>query len=413
MAGETLLDASLRRVFAILTTTADTDPLPRQDGSSLGQLVHNLLMIIARHRAGMDWILKQQASGRLRPRTRRVFWWAMAEMFFCNGVPAPAVVAAAAGFIARRHSSQEAGFVNALLRRLAAQTDFSAWLEGCPAAVAAGLPDEIFRRWQLAFGPEQTATMARFCQIPAPAILRRRPGAPSAPLTPAGLIPLPEFAWAPGVPFFRFERQQDSLRDLLQARPECYYVQDPATLLAPLLLQVQPGDTVADVCCAPGGKALVLAEQLQGCGFLHCQDKSPARLQTVQENLRGCSRLEIRANDACTPILPPASLDALLLDVPCTNTGVMRRKPDVRWNFSANRLHELAALQHSLLEANAPLLKPGGRLVYSTCSVEKEENHDQIQAFLQRHPGFVLKREQQLLPDSDHDGAYAALLIRS
>jgi 16S rRNA (cytosine967-C5)-methyltransferase len=102
-----------------------------------------------------------------------------------------------------------------------------------------------------------------------------------------------------------------------------------------------------------------------------------------------------------------------MLDVPCSNTGVIRRRPDVRWAFSEASLRELSALQAQILHAGVVLLKPGGRVVYSTCSIEKEENHDQIRAFLDSHSDFVLLAERQLLPTASHDGAYAALLRRS
>ena len=175
---------------------------------------------------------------------------------------------------------------------------------------------------------------------------------------------------------------------------------------------MKPGERVGDLCCAPGGKSLLLAEALERQGILYCRDRSEARLGRVRENLAGCTNVDIAVADALQPDLPEGSLQALLLDVPCSNTGVIRRRPDVRWTWSPGKLQELAALQEAILESSHKLLCPGGRLVYSTCSSEPEENFAQTARFLQRHPEFSLLKERQLLPDEKHDGAYAALMVR-
>jgi 16S rRNA (cytosine967-C5)-methyltransferase len=110
--------------------------------------------------------------------------------------------------------------------------------------------------------------------------------------------------------------------------------------------------------------------------------------------------------------LPEGSLHALLLDVPCSNSGVIRRRPDVRWTWSKSKLQELVELQAAILDSSGKLLCPGGRLVYSTCSIEPQENAEQTAQFLLRNPEFTLQQEQQLFPDERHDGAYAALMIK-
>ena len=153
-----------------------------------------------------------------------------------------------------------------------------------------------------------------------------------------------------------------------------FYIQDPSTLLAPMLLAPQPGETIADLCAAPGGKSLILAEMLNGAGKLLCRDRSPERLKSIQENLRLWNNVQIEEGDAAADALPKHAWDAILLDVPCSNTGVIRRRPDVRWHFSLNKLQELVALQQRILENCADAVRPGGRIIYSTCSLEEEEN---------------------------------------
>ena len=178
-----------------------------------------------------------------------------------------------------------------------------------------------------------------------------------------------------------------------------FYIQDPGPVGAGPAVPF--GEQVADLCCAPGGKALLLAEALRGQGRLHCFDRAEAKLSRVRENLAGFANVSIAVGDATKPQLPSASLDALMLDVPCSNSGVIRRRPDVRWAFSEASLRELTALQAQILRAGAALLKPGGRLVYSTCSIENEENQAQVRAF---RFASTSQREQRF---AIYDGAYA------
>ena len=117
-------------------------------------------------------------------------------------------------------------------------------------------------------------------------------------------------------------------------------------------------------------------------------------------------------NDGLKPKFDEESFDAILLDVPCSNTGVIRRKADVRWSFTAKKLKELTDLQSRLLQANAALVKSGGRLVYSTCSIDPQENEQVVESFLQNNNDFELVESQTLYPNELHDGAFAALLLK-
>jgi 16S rRNA (cytosine967-C5)-methyltransferase len=190
-------------------------------------------------------------------------------------------------------------------------------------------------------------------------------------------------------------------------------VQDPAAALATDLLDPAEGEWILDACASPGGKTRRLAEMAGGKAHITATDMH-GRLIRLQENL---SRWQVpgvtcRAVDWTTPTGPWPAFDAILVDAPCTNTGVLRRRLDARHRFSESTLAQAAATQKMILDATAPLLKPGGRLVYSTCSLEPEENILQIEAFLARHPGWKLAGEKQLLHQADGaDGHFAALLL--
>jgi 16S rRNA (cytosine967-C5)-methyltransferase len=174
------------------------------------------------------------------------------------------------------------------------------------------------------------------------------------------------------------------------------------------LLGPQPGEQILDLCAAPGGKLTFMAQLMRNEGTLIAHDFSPARLKWVEEN---CARLGV----TCAKTVLPAGLDALpqkqfdrvLVDAPCSNTGVMRRRVDLRWRIRDKEIERLRREQLALLRQAAARLKPGGTLVYSTCSLEPEENRGVVDEFLK--DGVELETERELIPfENGVDGAYAA-----
>jgi 16S rRNA (cytosine967-C5)-methyltransferase len=217
--------------------------------------------------------------------------------------------------------------------------------------------------------------------------------------------------WLPENLMFELKRHP-SLGRMESFQQGHFYVQDPSTVMAVGLLEVQSGQEVLDLCAAPGGKTTYLAQLLGGQGKLVAHDTSEERLALVREN---CARMGVSGVTLATPAeLGRVSFglyDRVLVDAPCSNTGVMRRRVDLRWRIRAEELERLAQAQAELLATAAGYLKPGGALVYSTCSLEPEENRGIVQRFLSLHPKFQLASERELTPFRDRvDGAYAARL---
>ena len=204
--------------------------------------------------------------------------------------------------------------------------------------------------------------------------------------------------------------------DALEAG-DCY-VQDPSTAIACELLQPQPDEKVLDACAAPGGKTSYLVELMRNRGSIVACDRDPERLRLLEENLQrlGVRIAKIVRHDWTNTkvpdeILSEAPFDRILLDAPCSNTGVMRRRVDVRWRLKPTDFVRMQKRQIEIALAVTPLLKPGGILVYSTCSLEKEEDEDVLQPLLRKMSILTLEEERRSLPFIDNfDGAYAARL---
>jgi len=182
--------------------------------------------------------------------------------------------------------------------------------------------------------------------------------------------------------------------------------------------RLSPGERIADLCAAPGGKTVYISEQMENTGRLLAADPSPARLNKLQETITRCGvanalvrRVDLLKKD---PGRGEGLWDGILLDVPCSNTGVRRRRVDARWRIGYDDIIRLANQGLSLLAAAAGRLRAGGRIVYSTCSLEPEENEEAVKKFLQLRPDYSLEEEESGLPrEEGGDGYYAARLRKA
>jgi 16S rRNA (cytosine967-C5)-methyltransferase len=270
--------------------------------------------------------------------------------------------------------------------------------------VALSHPDWLYNRWKAAFGKKQAIALMEWNNRPAEIFFRVNPLAP-----PTGEPPGIPVEGAPG--FYRIE---GPVPGALLAAGEIY-IQDPATRHAVDLLAPKPSERILDACAAPGGKAFLIAAAMGSAENLLCTDSNEKRLPRLQENLArlhvGDARIAVHDWTKPAPAEWRGAFDGILLDVPCSNTGVVRRRVDVRWRLQAPDVEKIAKTQRLILENALPCLKPGGRIVYSTCSIETTENGDLIEAFLADHTELELVATRDALPFRDGtDGAYAAFM---
>jgi 16S rRNA (cytosine967-C5)-methyltransferase len=281
-----------------------------------------------------------------------------------------------------------------------------------PLEVRASHPKFLIERWEKQFGTNATEALCAWNNRPPPIYTRINQ------LKIDCQLFLDRYRNARPLPNVSNFVELSSPSDALEAG-DCY-VQDPSTSLACELLQAEPGEKILDACAAPGGKTAYVAELMENRGLIVGCDREPARLNLLDENLTrlGVRIAKIVCHDWTKSAVPPeilseAPFDRILIDAPCSNTGVMRRRVDVRWRLKPADFTRMQGRQIEIARAVAPLLKAGGTLVYSTCSLEREENEDVVQQLVQTMSILQLEQERRLLPFRDNfDGAFAARFRR-
>jgi 16S rRNA (cytosine967-C5)-methyltransferase len=375
-----------------------------------------LVLGVARHLGRIEAALRRLVPRQPRPLARAVLVTIGAELIAAGaseGRPAK-IVHHAVGQAKSLLSLPEVKLVNAVGRKLAgvlaAQTEPVAGANAAEWAEFFSHPVWLVERWRGQFGDDAARALLAWDQMPG--VMHARWRAAEAP---------PEWLQPAGWPGF-FEAAAGRWADLepLLAAGK-FYLQDPSTRHAVGLLAPQPGETVLDLCAAPGGKSLFMADAMQR-GQVVAVDLPGARLARLRENLahapagvktvlvegdvRRVNGVFFRAQGL------PEKFSAVLLDAPCSNSGVMRHRVDVKWRLQPGDFARHARQQLGLLEAAAPLVAPGGRLVYSTCSLDAEENERVVAAFL-AGPGGEFTLEAHVLsrpPESRCDGAGVFLL---
>lgn len=348
------------------------------------------------------------------------------QLLHMGSVPAYAAIAQTVELAKERHGLGASKLANAVLRRLDREREELALDEpGDPVAALAlrhSHPRWIVARWVSRWGADETERLLGANNQEAPVVLR-----------PYGVVreQLEAMLDAAGVATTDAPLVRDSLQlaggaaltELGAYRQGLFIVQDPAATLVTRYAAVPAGARVADLCAAPGGKSLELARD----GIVIASDRSFQRIQRLGANARRVDATNCLAMvaDARHPAIRP--VDAVLIDAPCTGTGTFRRHPDARWRLKVSDLAVMSALQRAILRAAAEVVRPGGLLIYATCSLEPEENDAQIEAFLAEHPDWRLEpppdgavpaavldagRLRVLPQRHGTDGAFAARLRR-
>lgn len=373
--------------------------------------VSSILFTYFRNKAIIDNIINSSVS-KLKARQRRVLSICVTQIFFQNALAPESAVNIAIEYASSRFGKATAGFFNAVLRNIRKKS-LEEYLKSFSDEILSNIPPELYSRWQKTLDKNDFETVIANLQKQPPFTFRLRSGVNEESLANAKCKALELPDWAVPYNFYTCGEPERFFAEnwLYDGR---VYVQDPSTVMAPSFAgEIPENAKILDICAAPGGKSICLAEKYP-TAHITAADKSEKRQKLTEENFRKYKvNGTITVSAAVENSFEPESFDLILADVPCSNTGVSRKRPDALWNFSPEKMAELCEIQYKILSASAKLLKKGGKLIYSTCSMEKEENSLMTGKFISEHKNFSLVKEKQLIPSELHDGAYAALLLKN
>jgi 16S rRNA (cytosine967-C5)-methyltransferase len=423
-------DSYLDKLLDIELRSSDLNDL---DKSLLNELANGVL----RHQAKLDWVLRgfyRGDYGKIIPQIRNTLRVALYQILFLDKIPHHAAVNEAVEYIKRLRGEKSADMVNAVLRNIIRNLDGIRYptKEDNPIqylTVNYSHPSWMVKRWVEMFGFYETEALLQANNRRPATTLRINP----LKIVREQFLSLFQDLSVIAIPskyvigFLKVEGLA-GVSNLESFKKGFFSIQDESAGLACVLLAPQPNERVIDLCAAPGGKTTFMAEMMNNTGEIVAVDKYVGKLDLIQSS---CNRLGIHnvrtlVGDAANVDLDPA--DKVLLDAPCSGLGVLAKKPDMKWKRDSSDIQKLAKLQLGLLENAAESVKPGGTIVYSTCTTEPEENTRIIETFCEKNPGFTVDsaikyvhpdvvNEKGCIETYPHrqqmDGSFAARIIRN
>ncbi len=388
------------REFAdgVLHRTLEQSDLPLSNRAFVTETFYGVI----RNRTLLDFVIRRFRANKLDAATRQVLRLGLYQLYKMR-IPAHAAVYETVNIAGPART-----LVNAILRKSIAEKEaVLEELENAPAHVRYSHPEFLYLKWEGERGESEATQLCAWNNQPAKIYVR----ANELRVTPGEL--LHSFPAAKPLPDRENCLEVEHLPSEWIAAG-VVYVQDPSTLVACELLAPKPGETVLDACAAPGGKTCYLAQLMKNQGTLFAGDYEPLRLARLQQNLTrlGVTNAEVTLIDWLRNPLPVGSptFDAILIDAPCSNTGVIRRRTDVRWRLTPDDFRRMSHLQLRMVENIVPYLRRGGRMVYSTCSIEPEENEHVVSQILAHFPELNCLESRKVGPlQNQMDGAFAAL----
>ena len=392
----------------VLSSLARKNGLDERDAALAARLFYGTLQNLSL----FDFYIDQYAKGKLEPKVRDILRLGVCQIAAMDRIPASAAVSESVRLAKNAGYARAAGLVNAVLRRVADNKD------ALPEVPGSGTPVYLSVQYSHPLWLVEELIESRGYEG-AEAVLRADNAVSPVYIQTNTLRTTPEqLAEALGAAFYGdsvpgclmldggdFSGTREFLDGL-------FYVQDPAAHAAVLAAAPHPGMKVLDVCAAPGGKSFAAAIEMRNDGVIHARDISASKLNLVMDGAErmGLSIIECAQADARET--SEGDYDLVIADLPCSGLGVIRKKPDIRYRDKAE-LDRLPELQSELLDAVSRAVRPGGRLLYSTCTWRRRENEDVAAAFLAAHPDFSVSLEKTFWPDIDGtDGFYICRMER-
>lgn len=390
------LDAALRR-----------NNLSARDAAFVSALVYG----VQERLYTIDYQLSQylrQPLKKMKPEVTAALRLGVCQLLFMDKIPPSAAVSESVSLVKNNGCAFAAGLVNAVLRKVAAAgltLPDARENEIYAQSVQYSCPEWLIQKWRNAYGTEAARSILEAVMEPAPLTirvntLRITAEGLSAQFNGEGVFTRPAEEIANALILER----AGAIERTAAYQSGLFHVQDAASQLCCKALDVQPGDTVFDLCAAPGGKSFTLAEQMQGRGQVQSFDLYPSRTALIREGASrlGLSIIHAAIADASCYDAARGQADRVLCDVPCSGFGIMRRKPEIRYK-TQGEVDKLCDLQYLILRNASRYVKKGGRLVYSTCTLNPDENEMVCLRFLQEHPSFQALPALPELPHGRRD----------
>lgn len=379
----------------------------------------------------LDYIINQFSRvkvNKMKPVIRNILRMAVYQMKYMDSVPASAACNEAVKLARKRGFSSLSGFVNGVLRSVSKNLDGVKYPEEGENPIEAisvrcSVPEWIVEQWIKDYGIRQAKETAEAFLQEAPLTIRtnllkttpeelkERLRSEGVTVEPVDRELYPRLTYAFAISGF------DYLNALPSFREGLFYVQDISSMMAVEAAGAKEDSYVIDVCSAPGGKSIHLAEKMKGTGMVEARDLTEYKVAMIEENIARHQLSNIRAVCRDATVFSGEDVekaDVLMADLPCSGLGILRKKTDIKYKMSREQQQELVQLQRSILDTVFPYVKKGGTLIYSTCTIHRGENEENVQWFVEKHPEFVLEEMRQIFPGQRlGDGFFIAKLVRS
>ncbi len=426
---EKLIDAELKN-----------DTLNDFDKALLNEIAHGVIRWMRR----LDWFLNGFYRGNYEkclPEVRNAMRVALYQILFLNKIPYSAAVNEAVEFIKRIHGERHAGVVNGLLRTIIRTLDALVWPtreidEVNYLGIVQSHPNWMVKRWINRFGFEETIKLCEENNKRPVMSIRVNNLKISTEdfekyLSEKNLF----FRKGNYIANFFTAKTMSKIHTDEFFRQGFFSIQDESAGLVSLLVDPKKDELILDVCAAPGGKSSHISELMGNAGKIIAVEKYLSRAEVMKKNFErlGVNNVKIIHDDIIEPRSKElkefliGKADKILVDVPCSGLGVLSKKPDIKWKRELEDIHKLQNLQLEILESSLKYLKPEGVIIYSTCTIEPEENYEVVNSFLSKHPEFILENANKYVPEKlvnaegciellphvhNVDGAFSARLIR-
>ncbi len=392
---------------------SENQSLGKQERAFITQVAKGTIQRLVQVDEVINQFAKKPGLKKLKPAIRCILRASIYQILFLDAVPDSAVCNEAVKLAKKKGYSGLAGFVNGVLRSVSRSKADMAW---STEAVKYSLPQWIYDQWKEAYGEDVAQQIAQSLLDDHPTYIRVN----TEKIAPEAFVETlinqnikinqnTEISYALAISGY------DHIAAIPGFEEGLFYVQDLSSMQVAHSANIKEGDYIIDVCAAPGGKSLHAAALLCGSGMVDSRDLTLQKVKLIEENIArtGATNIKVKAWDAT--VLDETAIkraDIVFCDAPCSGLGIIGKKPDIKAHMSRPQQLELAELQRQILATACQYVKPSGTLMYSTCTICRDENEDNVAWFVENNTDFALDFQRQILPTEGCDGFFLARLVR-